>query len=109
MFRLLVLTSSLGTVYKFFCCLLDAVGPHGSDLLLKLFYLLGNIIIVCLALRLSYALIIAFAVRLDLILLLRRRVRADRAVQVGAILILAAAGRTGMLGFLFADLLEHLL
>src|SRR3954464_9853505 len=109
MLRLLVLASTFGIGYKFFCCLLDAVGSHGSDLLLKLFYPLGNIIIVSLALRLSYTLIIASTVRLDLILLLVRRVRANRTIQVRVLHILAVACRTSMLGSLFADLLKHLL
>src|SRR4051812_44582388 len=106
---MLALASSFGTGYKFLCCLLDAVGPHGNNLLLKLFYPLRNIPVVGLALRFNSSLIIALAARLDLILLLMQRVRTDRAIQVGVLLILAAAGRTGMLGFLFANLLEHLL
>src|SRR5438270_840000 len=84
-------------------------GLEGSDLLLKSFHSMTGVTISSLTLRLYFTLAVGLDLRLDFIIRLVWRMKANRAVRVGAFLVLAVACRASMLGLFLADTLKYLL
>src|SRR4051812_39984093 len=107
--------------WVFDCVPLDWIGPNssgflpnssgleGSDLLLKSLHPMIGVTIGSLILKLYFALVVSLDWRLDFVIRLMRRMKANGAVRVGTLLILAVACRAGMLGLLLPDTLKYLL
>src|SRR5436190_6253707 len=103
------------------CVPLDWIGPsssgflpnsgglEGSDLLLKSLHPMTGVTIGSLTLRLYFALVVSLDWRLNFVIRLMRRMKANGAVRVGALPVLAVARRAGMLGLLLPDTLRSLL